>query len=40
MTSNKWMRAAYGKSLRKFFVEKTDLIRYTIVISTKYFIVV
>ena len=24
ITSNKWMRAAYGESLRKFFVEKTD----------------
>ena len=24
ITSNKWMRAAYGESLRKFFAEKTD----------------
>ncbi len=24
ITSNKWMRAAYGESLRKFFVEKTN----------------
>lgn len=24
ITSNKWMRAAYGKSLRKFFAEKTN----------------
>jgi adenine-specific DNA-methyltransferase len=24
ITSNKWMRAAYGESLRRFFVEKTD----------------
>jgi adenine-specific DNA-methyltransferase len=24
ITSNKWMRAAYGESLRKFFVENTD----------------
>ncbi|WP_281337385.1 DUF7149 domain-containing protein [Flavobacterium eburneipallidum] len=24
ITSNKWMRAAYGESLRKFFIEKTN----------------
>jgi anti-anti-sigma regulatory factor len=24
ITSNKWMRAAYGESLRKFFAEKTN----------------
>ena len=24
ITSNKWMRARYGESLRKFFAEKTD----------------
>ncbi len=24
ITSNKWMRAGYGESLRKFFVERTD----------------
>ncbi len=27
ITSNKWMRAAYGKSLRNFFLEKTNPVR-------------